>query len=99
MENIEKTTISFGKIAYYGKRKVNEVTVNIVLKERKTKGGFCFLELGISGDVWNSRHKDICCGGQCLDTIANYIHTPLFKEIFELWNKWHLNGLNAGTPE
>ena len=97
---MEKTTISFGKIAYdRPNRKTNEAVVQIELRECKTNAGYIYTELSICGDIWNSRHTNIRCCGQCLDEIAEHVHTPLFREIFELWNKWHLNGLHAGTPE
>lgn len=56
-------------------------------------------ELSICGNIWNPRHTDIYCSGQCLDTIAEYIHTPLFKELYKYWKLYHLNGMHAGTPE
>lgn len=37
------------------------------------------------------------CSGQCLDTIAKYNTTPLFKTLYRLWNQYHLNDLHAGT--
>ena len=58
-----------------------------------------YMELSICGNIWNGNHSDIVCGGQCLDTIAKYIHTAQFREIRRIWKRWHLNGLRAGTPE
>lgn len=95
-----KTRISFGKIAYTNpNRKANEVTVDIELRDCTTKAGYPYKELAISGDIWNTRHTDCVCGGQCLDTIAEYVDIPLFKEIHDLWNKHHLNDMHAGTPQ
>lgn len=51
-------------------------------------------ELSICGDIWNPRHTDIYCGGQCLDTIAEYISAPLFQEIYKYWKLYHLNGMH-----
>lgn len=48
----------------------------------------------VSADVWNTRHSDIVCGGQCLDTIAPYINNPVFSEILRLWKLYHLNDLH-----
>ena len=56
-------------------------------------------EFTASGEIWNNRKTDCYVGGQCLDTIAKYVKTPLFKEIHRLWKLYHLNGMNAGTPE
>lgn len=90
-----KRTITFGKIAYQTKRKINEVTVEMELRETE-KGP----EFSASCDVWNSRHTDIIMGGQCLDDVQPYMNgNPLFGEIVKLWKKHHLNGLNPGTPE
>lgn len=62
-----------------------------------------YLELSICGYVWNARHTDCVCGGQCLDEIAKYrsqLSDPkLFDAIYYLWKKYHLNGMHAGTPE
>lgn len=51
-------------------------------------------ELSICGDIWNPRHTDIYCGGQCLDTIAKYINDPLFEELYKYWKLYHLNGMH-----
>lgn len=92
--------ISFGKIAYNNpSRKTNEVTIDIELRDNVTNGGYQYKELAISGDIWNARHTDCICGGQCLDEIKKYVDTPLFNEIYQLWEEWHLNSINAGTPE
>lgn len=58
-----------------------------------------YVELSICGSIWNASHTDIWCGGQCLDTMAEYVKTPLFREIYNLWKRYHLNGARAGTPE
>ena len=62
-----------------------------------------YVELSICGRVWNSRHSDIVCGGQCLDTIAEYrnqLSDPeLFDTLYDFWKRYHLNGAHAGTPE
>ena len=87
-------TISFGKIAYAGKKKINEVTVDLELRYKEDGP-----EFSACCDVWNSRHTDIVMGGQCLDDVLPYMRgNALFKEIVELWKKHHLN-FDAGTPE
>ena len=112
---MEKRTLNFGKIAYVNpNRKDNPVEVTIELRQRGGDDIFTiengdrvytgektpvYSELSICGDVWNRLHTDIYCGGQCLDTIAEYVKTPLFKEVYKLWKKYHLNGMHAGTPE
>lgn len=111
-----KRTIDFGKIAFYGKARINRVTVDLELREKGGEAIFTidpatkernytgehtpkYLELSICGDIWNKTNTDIFCGGQCLDTIAEFVKTPLFKEIYRFWKLYHLNGMHAGTPE
>ena len=76
-------------------------TIDPKTKERHYTGERTpvFLELSISGEIWNHKKTDIYCGGQCLDDISHYIHTPLFKEIYRFWKLYHLNGMHAGTEE
>lgn len=101
------------------KKAVNLVTVDVELRRRggetiftvdrktgeKTITGKTpeYVELSICGSIWDSRHYDIVCGGQCMDTIAEYKEQLEDKEVFEtlydLWKKYHLNGMHAGTPE
>lgn len=90
-----KTTISFGKCDYHViGRKTCEITVDIRLEP--TKDGV--LEFAASGAIWNSTHTDHLIGGQCFDTLAEFIKdNPLFDEIRDLWKHYHLNGLNPGT--
>ena len=81
---------TFGKIDFYGTgRKINAVEVDVELSD---KGVFT-----ASGTIWNSKHTDCVCGGQCLDTIAKYIKNPTFKKIHRLWEQYHLNDMHAGT--
>lgn len=86
-------TFDFGKIDFYGKgRKVNKVEVSVELTEDE-----CFR---VSGEIWNSRHTDIECGGQCLDEIAQYIKgNETFDKIYKYWKLYHLNDLHAGTQK
>lgn len=85
-----KRVFQFGKVDYEetGSRK-NLVTVTMEYKEDGDKK--C---LSICGDIWNARHSDIVAGGQCLDTIAEYIKTPLFRELHRLWKLYHLNDMH-----
>ena len=100
-------------------KRVNLVTVDVELRSKGRKTTFTidsktkektitgktpeYVELSICGNIWNARHSDIVCGGQCLDTIAKYrdqLSDPeLFDALFNLWNNYHLNGMHAGTPE
>lgn len=87
-----KKIFNFGKIAYYGNRRENLVTVEVELKE-KENGEKVFTA---SGDIWNRTHTDILSGGQNLDTIAKTPvgHNPTFKEIYRLWKMYHLNDMH-----
>lgn len=93
-----RRTIEFGKIAYYGSRKINAVSVDIELREREHDGEK-YEEFSVCGSIWNAHKTDHVCGGQCLDEIAQYVKAPLFKEIYRLWKLYHLNGMHAGTEE
>lgn len=109
---IAQATIDFGKIAFnYSGRKRNAADVEIELRQcggeptydrNGTPSGHMtpkYTELAIVGQVWNSTHTDIVMGGQCLDSMKPYIHSDLFNEVYELWAKYHLNGMHPGTPE
>lgn len=85
-----KRPFNFGKVDYLNHgRKDCAVTVTMELRETE-KGE----ELSISGEIWNVRHTDIYCGGQCLDTIAKYVKAPVFKELYRFWKLYHLNGMH-----
>ena len=107
-----KKTFNFGKIDYMGRGwKDCAVDVTIWLEEKGGEkvldkdgnftGDYCnkYIEFTASGNIWNHCHSNIYSGGQNLDEIAKYIKTPLFQKIHTLWEKYHLNGLHAGTPE
>ena len=88
-----KRTFDFGKIAYYGNRRENRVTVEVELRTKDNGEQ----EFSACGNVWNKFSTDIICGGQCLDEIAN---SPVgsnatFKTIYRLWKLYHLNGMHV----
>ena len=90
---MSKKTFTFPKINYYGKSKINIPEVEMELRDTD-KGP----ELSICGKIWNARHTDIICGGQCLDTMNKFLSdNDLFKTLYRLWKLHHLNGLHAGT--
>ena len=109
---IAKKTFDFGKIDYMDKgRKDCAVEVTVELREcggepvfdrnGDPTGEHCntYIEFAASGRIWNRLHTSIYNSGQNLDEIAEHVETPLFCEIYEFWKKYHLNGMNAGTPE
>lgn len=113
MDNIiALATVDFGKIAFNDSgRRANAADIKIKLTERGGNPTYdCYgkaigrktpqyTELSICGEVWNTRRTDIVMGGQCLKSMKPYIHSTLFNEIYELWEKYHLNRMHAGTPE
>lgn len=58
------------------------------------------LEFSACGEVWNHLKTDIVCGGQCVDDLAAlFPRDVLAQRIRQVWSRYHLNGMNAGTPE
>ncbi len=85
-----KKVFEFGKIDFRGTgKKRNLVTIEMEYKECGDKKRF-----SVRGCVWNARRTDIICGGQILDTIAEYVADPVFLEIHRLWRLYHLNGMH-----
>ena len=85
-----KRTFDFGCIDFEHRGKAkNRVTVEMEYKQDRGKK-----RLSVSANVWNTRRSDIICGGQCLDTIAPYMDSPIFSEIFRLWKAYHLNDMH-----
>lgn len=84
----------FGKFAINSKRKINRVTVTIELND--TDKGPVF---SARGSVYNGSGTDIILGGQCLDDLKARVHNGIFNTIYDLWKKYHLNDMHAGTPK
>ena len=85
----KKRIFSFGKVAYYGKRKINEVTLEITLYADRNG----YPEFTACADVWNNLHTDIVAGGQMIDDLYNQFMkfrlSTIYKTIMELWEKYH----------
>lgn len=103
MEKIS-AKLSFGKIAYSGTRKINEVILTLNLRPKFNVVDFEknilipeAYELAICGEIWDGKKYDIECGGQCLNEISKHIKTPEFKRIRQIWEQYHLNDMKAGT--
>ena len=88
-------TISFGKIDWYGHGRRN-CRVEVELRLEDTDQGAVF---AASANVWNPRGTDIVCGGQCLDELLPHIPDPAFHSLVDMWRRYHLNNMHAGTPE
>ena len=84
---------SFGKIAYNGKRKINEVTLEIELRDWNG-----YPEFTACAYVWNNIHTDIVAGGQMIGDLYNRFATfrdsVLYKTIMQLWEKYHLHNIS-----
>lgn len=58
------------------------------------------LEFSACGEVWNPLKTDIVQGGQCVDELAALFQRDvLAQRIRRTWAAYHLNEMNAGTPE
>jgi len=73
-------------------------TVEVRLRE-KDEGQ----ELSITGDI--EHYGKMCQGGQIRDTLEELhekgqldlkISEKMFNKLMKFWDRWHLNGLNAG---
>ena len=102
MRNIKKEnskSFVFGKIDFNGiGRRINAVEIQVGLREY-SDGSYSFTA---SVNVWNHIHTDIVAGGQMLDAVELSkleAKSKLFATIKELWRKYHLNDMHAGTPE
>lgn len=89
---IKTKIFELGNIDYTGTGIANNpVTVEVSLETEDDKKTF-----SVCGNIWYPHRRDILCGGQCLDTIAEYItDDELFTEIYRLWKLYHLNDMHA----
>lgn len=87
----KERVFSFGKIAYKSKRKINEVTLEIGLRDWNG-----YPEFTACAVVWNSVHTGIIAAGQMIDDLYNEfaIHSILYKTIMQLWEKYHLHDIS-----
>ena len=88
-----RQAFSFGKVAYNGKRKINEVTLEIELRDWNG-----YPEFTAHAMVWNNIHTDIVAGGQMIDKLYNKFaplrDSVLYKTIMQLWKKYHLHDIS-----
>ena len=84
---------SFGKIAYNGKRKINEVTLEIELMDWNG-----YPEFTACAYVWNNIHTYMVAGGQMIGKLYNRFavlrDSLLYKTIMQLWEKYHLHDIS-----
>lgn len=87
-----KKHFNFGLIDYFDKgEKVNTVTIDAELKEDNPDRP----TFTASGTIWNKYKTGTVAGGQCLDTIKEYLKdtNKEFNTLFEMWQKYHLNDM------
>jgi len=99
---------------YKNKKQAVTMTVELKSKAGNQRGvdgkNYTKLEtLSISGGIWNNRHTDITTGGQINDTLRRLLDegklTPVnmskeeFRKLLDVWDRWHLNDIKAGTPK
>ena len=80
-----------------GKPRTKEFAKIFMSLEKKEDGKICFSASGLA--VYDSDEiNDYVYGGQCLDKIKElHPDNKLINEVHELWRKYHLNDLKAGT--
>ncbi len=82
--------IILGKIDYFDHGK-KDCTAEVEITYKPNEDGkMCF---SASGSIID-RFGRWQAGGQCLDTLKEYFDTPLFNEIYRLWNLYHLNEMH-----
>jgi len=99
-----KRTISFGKHAVNNNRKENLITIELEVRTKDRAINYDTLEevtnvpeISICGTAWNRLHTDCIMGGQCIDLLVKIVKTKRIRRIEEIWNKYHLNDMKAGT--
>lgn len=86
-----KKTVHLGKVDGTGNgRRNNPVEIEITIENGR---------LSMVGNVWKANQSDIVSGGQNYGEILEYFpDDPKVKRIVEIWKRWHLNDMRAGSP-
>lgn len=85
-----------GKVDYNRSGRRNCLAV-ITWELRTTGQGM--LEFSACAEIWNPRGTDCYVCGQCVDEVAAYFpNDAKAQAILQVWRRWHLNGLRAGSP-
>ena len=103
-----KKVLDLGKVDGYGNgRKSCRLTLTLQIRQSKPHDKSMdidlnpitepYVEVSIVGDVWNNTETDIIEGGQIQKDVLNYIDNKKTRRIVELWKRWHLNDMKAGT--
>ncbi len=101
-----KYLLSLGKIDYLDHGRADcavDIKVELQVLEYKKRTVDLeeigtYTELSICGNIWNHLHTGIYSSGLNLDTIARcFPSNDLVQQLVRIWDKWHLNGMKAGT--
>lgn len=85
-----RKTMELGKVDYNGSGRKNCMAT---LEWELTDTG----NFSMSADIWNPRHTDIYCGGQCVDEVVAYFpNNAKVQRMAEIWRLYHLNDMKAG---
>ena len=97
--------ITFGKVDFWGHgRRSNAAQVDLEYRlcaKHENGATRLYWEFSACGAIWNHIHTDHISGGQNLDAMnefADIRNNATFREVYDLWNKYHCNGLTAGSP-
>lgn len=56
-------------------------------------------KFSMCAETWLPSKRDIIRGGQCVDYVAAmFPHDKKAQRMAEIWKRWHLNDLTAGSP-
>lgn len=80
-----------GKCDYNGSGRRN---CKAVITWKLENGNF-----SMCAEIWNPRGTDCYTCGQCVDKVAAYFpENQTARRMVEIWERWHLNYMKAGTP-
>lgn len=87
----KRNVIHCGKVDALGSgRKINEAEIEIEWDGER---------LSICGTIWNAMHTKVVACGQCSKELAKHQNIRIkFKELLDIWKRWHLNDMRAGSP-
>jgi len=56
-------------------------------------------KFSMCAEVWLPSKRDIIMGGQCVGEVAAmFPHDAKAQRMAEIWKRWHLNDMTAGSP-
>lgn len=106
---VETFALSLGMVDYSGRgRNLNRVAVTVELRHKvNTVAPYLdvdlnpcreYVELSMTGEIWNAAGTDCASCGQNLEEIGKlFPDKRAVQRLVEIWGRWHLNGMKAGT--